>query len=63
MNNRQPSPNVLIVYVDEMRGDCLSAAGHPDLVTPNLDHLAAGGALFEKVWWIWNAGDAIESSG
>lgn len=43
-------PHVLIVYVDEMRGDCMSAMGHPDLDTPNLDRLAAEGALFEQAY-------------
>ena len=43
-------PNVLIVYVDEMRGDCLGAMGHPDLATPNLDRLAGEGALFEQAF-------------
>ncbi len=38
--------NVLFVTFDELRGDCLSALGHPLVQTPKLDALAADGALF-----------------
>jgi arylsulfatase A-like enzyme len=40
--------NVLFVTVDQWRGDCLSAAGHPVARTPNLDRLAAGGVSFRR---------------
>ena len=33
--------NVLLITLDQFRGDCLSAAGHPLVRTPNLDALAA----------------------
>ena len=36
-------PNILFVTLDQFRGDCLSAAGHPVVRTPNLDRLAASG--------------------
>ncbi len=42
--------NVLFVTVDQWRGDCLSALGHPLVRTPNLDRLAAGGTLFANHW-------------
>ena len=35
--------NVLLVTLDQFRGDCLSAAGHPVVQTPNLDRLAGEG--------------------
>ena len=35
---------------DQMRGDCLSAVGHPVLRTPHLDKLAEGGALFRRAY-------------
>ena len=38
--------NVLFVTLDQFRADCLSAAGHPVVETPNLDRLAAGGVRF-----------------
>lgn len=40
--------NVLYVTVDQWRGDCLGAAGHPVVQTPNLDRLAAEGVLFRR---------------
>ncbi|WP_315915043.1 arylsulfatase [Arthrobacter sp. lap29] len=39
-------PNVILICVDEWRGDCLGAEGHPYLQTPHLDELAGGGARF-----------------
>ncbi|GAB3559572.1 arylsulfatase [Spelaeicoccus albus] len=39
-------PNVILVCVDEWRGDCLSAAGHPHVQTPHLDDLARRGTRF-----------------
>ena len=42
--------NVLFITVDQWRGDCLSAAGHPLLRTPALDLLAASGTLFGNHW-------------
>jgi arylsulfatase A-like enzyme len=42
--------NVLFITVDQWRGDCLSAAGHPLLETPALDGLAASGTHFANHW-------------
>ncbi|MGP0031782.1 MAG: sulfatase-like hydrolase/transferase [Acidimicrobiales bacterium] len=42
--------NVLFITVDQWRGDCLSARGHPVLETPSLDALAARGVLFANHW-------------
>jgi len=39
-------PNVLLITLDQYRGDALSCAGHPVVRTPNLDALAAGGVRF-----------------
>jgi arylsulfatase A-like enzyme len=41
-------PNVLFVTLDQFRADCLSAAGHPIVRTPNLDSLAAEGVRFAR---------------
>src|SRR3954453_8058492 len=40
--------NVLLITADQWRGDCLSARGHAQALTPNLDRLAAGGVLFSR---------------
>jgi arylsulfatase len=39
-------PNVILVCVDQWRGDCLSIAGHPVVHTPYLDQMALEGARF-----------------
>ncbi len=39
-------PNVLLVTLDQWRGDCLSAASHSSVSTPHLDRLAADGVRF-----------------
>lgn len=41
-------PNILLITCDQWRGDCLSAAGHKVVRTPNADALAAEGVLFRK---------------
>lgn len=40
--------NVLLITLDQFRGDCLSSAGHPLVRTPNLDALAAEGVRFAR---------------
>ena len=42
------APNVLLITLDQFRGDCLSAAGHPLVRTPNLDALTAEGVRFAR---------------
>lgn len=39
-------PDVVVVVVDDLRWDEFGAAGHPYVETPNIDRLAAEGALF-----------------
>ncbi len=40
--------NLLLITNDQFRADCLGAAGNRVIRTPNLDRLAAEGALFEQ---------------
>jgi arylsulfatase A-like enzyme len=42
------TPNILLITLDQFRGDCLSVAGHPLVQTPNLDALAANGVRFTR---------------
>ncbi len=42
--------NVLFITMDQWRGDCLSALGHPIVSTPALDRLASAGVLFSNHW-------------
>lgn len=39
-------PNILLLFPDQWRGDCLGALGHPAVETPFVDELASEGALF-----------------
>lgn len=40
--------SVLLITVDQWRGDCLSFRGHPCVETPNFDRLAADGTAFTQ---------------
>ncbi|CCV04987.1 Sulfatase [Mesorhizobium metallidurans STM 2683] len=48
MTKKGTRPNILLISCDQWRGDCLSAAGHKVVRTPNADALAAEGVLFRR---------------
>lgn len=43
-------PNILLITTDQHRFDAVGFMGHPTVRTPNLDRLAAGGAVFERAY-------------
>lgn len=43
-------PNVVLICVDQWRGDCLSSQGHPVVKTPYLDMLARDGVSFDSAF-------------
>ncbi len=43
-------PNILHLFVDQMRADAMSAAGNPYIKTPNLDRLASSGVRFSNAF-------------
>lgn len=43
-------PNIVLIMCDQMRGDCMGIAGHPDVKTPYLDSLAAEGTWFPNAY-------------
>ncbi|WP_067782769.1 arylsulfatase [Actinomyces vulturis] len=43
-------PNVILICVDQWRGDCLSILDHPDVQTPYLDQLAGCGAIATQAY-------------
>lgn len=43
-------PNILLIMTDEMRGDCIGAAGHPDVKTPYLDTLISQGIFYPNAY-------------
>lgn len=42
--------NILLIMTDQLRGDCLGYAGHPDVKTPYLDSLASRGVVFDHAY-------------
>ena len=43
-------PNIILLMTDQLRGDCLGYAGHPDVKTPYLDTLASRGVNFDRAY-------------
>src|ERR1700675_1558723 len=44
-------PNIIVIISDQFRGDCIGAMGlNPMGLTPNLDQMAAEGALFRSAF-------------
>lgn len=43
-------PNILILYADDWRHDVLGVAGHPVVITPNLDRFAKQGVRFRRAY-------------
>nr|WP_317283376.1 arylsulfatase [uncultured Sellimonas sp.] len=43
-------PNIVFIMTDQLRGDCLGYAGHPDVKTPYLDTLASRGVFFDHAY-------------
>jgi len=50
--NRKPytGHNILWLMADQLRADTFGYIGHPFIKTPNLDKLAAGGAVFKNAY-------------
>lgn len=47
---KNKKPNLILIIVDQMRGDALSCLGSPNARTPNLDKLAREGVIFENAY-------------
>ncbi|MCU0914513.1 MAG: sulfatase-like hydrolase/transferase [Planctomycetes bacterium] len=43
-------PNILFVFADDMKADCLGALGNPRIRTPNLDRLVRRGFAFSHAY-------------
>lgn len=43
---RDEKPNILLLFTEQHRGDCLGIENHPVLMTPNMDSIAGAGARF-----------------
>lgn len=49
-SSTEERPNILFIMTDQMRGDCMGIAGHPDVKTPYLDHLASTGVRYTNAY-------------
>ena len=47
---KEKRPNILLITTDQQRGDCLGVEGHPVLLTPNMDGIAAAGVRFSRFY-------------
>ena len=43
-------PNLLVILIDDLRFDEFGAGGHPYMKTPNIDRIAAEGALCSRAF-------------
>jgi len=43
-------PNIIFIFPDQWRGDCLSFLGHPTVETPFLDQMAHEGVCFTNAF-------------
>lgn len=43
-------PNILFLFTDDMRADCIGALGHPAVKTPNIDTLVQRGMTFDNAF-------------
>ena len=50
MNSSSKKPNILILMPDQMRADCINAAGNTSIMTPNIDRLCKEGMRFENCY-------------
>lgn len=50
MDHIDKRPNIVLIMTDEMRGDCMGIAGHPDVKTPYLDTLAERGIYYPNAY-------------
>jgi arylsulfatase A-like enzyme len=46
----EPRPNILLLMTDQQRFDTIAAAGHPHMITPNLDRLVREGCIFQHAY-------------
>ena len=46
MGKEKKRKNIVLLMTDQLRGDCMGCAGHPDVKTPYLATLASKGIRF-----------------
>ena len=56
---RRRRPNILFLLADDQRADTVGAYGNPNVKTPNLDKLVAGGFSFKRNYCLGSGGGAV----
>ncbi len=46
----EAKPNVIFLFADDQRADCIGALGNPTIKTPNLDQLVKSGMVFRNAY-------------
>ena len=46
----QRQPDIIFIMTDQQRGDAVGCSGNPDIITPNMDRLAADGYWFSNAY-------------
>ncbi len=52
LHAEESRPNIVLIVVDDLRFDEIGVGGHPYLETPNIDRLAAEGAMFTSAYHV-----------
>lgn len=52
-------PNILFLFTDDMRADCIGALGHPVVKTPNIDTLVKRGFTFTNAFCLGSDQGAV----
>jgi len=50
MTSQTTQPNILLIYADQMRYDCMSPSGNPVVKTPHLQRMADEGMTFDNAF-------------
>jgi arylsulfatase A-like enzyme len=46
----EEQPNILLLFSDQHHAGVMGCAGHPDVITPNLDRMATEGVRFDRTY-------------
>lgn len=52
-------PNILFILADDQRADAIAALGNNQVITPNLDALAARGVAFDRAYCMGSNSEAV----
>jgi arylsulfatase A-like enzyme len=59
MQQASAKPNILFLFTDDQRADCLGALGHPVVKTPQIDTLVKRGFVFDNAFCLGSNSPAV----